>query len=242
MVWACREKIFIPVWSVAPACTSRRVLRAILTAFTFDDEIPSLPHGWRVLENTGHHWDCSEFLLSLRSLRPAETRTTNPSTSLAAPVRFVWGGNAACSQESAPSSQTEGQLEKVLLGLRLWIQSGSFFLLLIAELMCGAVWPPSPSLLAHLKHSLIRDLTWILVTPPSLCQLIRVLSRQKRLFSLFFFSIWPHQKEKKVWVFKKIKCVILYNLLCQFIYGDLWNTANFLSALTLIFKIRVWKF
>lgn len=197
MVWACREKIFIPVCSVAPACTSRRVLRAILTAFTFDDEIPSLPHGWRVLENTGHHWDCSEFLLSLRSLRPAETRTTNPSTSLAAPVRFVWGGNAACSQESAPSSQTEGQLEKVLLGLRLWIQSGSFFLLLIAELMCGAVWPPSPSLLAHLKHSLIRDLTWILVTPPSLCQLIRVISRQKRLFSLFFFFYLAPSKRKK---------------------------------------------
>ena len=34
------------------------------------------------------------------------------------------------------TSPTEGQLEKVLPGLRLWAQSGSFFLLLIAGLTC----------------------------------------------------------------------------------------------------------
>ena len=164
-------------------------------------------------------------------MRPAETRTTNPSTSLAAPVRFVWGGNAACSQESAPSSQTEGQLEKVLLGLRLWIQSGSFFLLLIAELMCGAVWPPSPSLLAHLKHSLIRDLTWILVTPPSLCQLIRVISRQKRLFSLFFFFLFGPIKKKKKSESSRKSSVSFYIICCVSLYTVTFEILQISSVL-----------
>lgn len=123
----------------------------------FDDESLALPQGSRVLENTGHHQDCSELLWSPRSLRPVETRI--PRMSLAAPVHFVWEGHTTWSQESAPSSQTEGQLDKVLLGLRLWTQSGSFLLLLIAELTCGGAGLPSPSLLAHLKPSLIRDRT-----------------------------------------------------------------------------------
>ena len=74
----------------------------------------------------------------------------------------------------------------------------------------------------------------------SLCRLTQVISRQKTLFSLFFFSIRPQQKEKSE--SSRKSCVTSYNVLCRFIQGDLWNTANFLNALTLIFKIRFWKF
>lgn len=183
----------MPACLVAPACTSRSVLQATLTAFLFDDGIPALPQGsrrWKILVTI----ETAQDFCSPRSLCPVDTRTTNPSLSLAAPVHFAWEGGTTCSQESAPSSQTEGPLEMALPGLRLWAQRGSFFLLLAAELTSGGAgfpllcWPVSDTLC--LETGLLDSCR------PSPCRLMQVISRQKRLFSLFFFFLFGPIKKK----------------------------------------------
>lgn len=132
------------------------------------------------------------------------TRITNPSLSLAAPVHFAWEGDTTCSQESAPSPQTEGQLEMVLPGLRLWAQRGSFFLLLVAELTGGGAGLPPPSLRAHLKHSLLRDLALGFLSLLPMPTDAGYQQTEDALFTIFLFYLAP--AKRKVRVFKKIVC------------------------------------
>ena len=204
----------MPACPVAPACTSRSVLQATLTAFLFDDGIPALPQGsrrWKILVTI----ETAQDFCSPRSLCPVDTRTTNPSLSLAAPVHFAWEGGTTCSQESAPSSQTEGPLEMALPGLRLWAQRGSFFLLLAAELTSGGAGLPPP-LLARLRHSLLRDGSLGFLSPLPVPTDAGYQQTEEALFTIFFFfSIRAHQKKKSESLRKS--CVTLYNLLCQFI-------------------------
>ena len=114
-------------------------------------------------------------------------------------MHFAWEGGTTCSQESAPSSQTEGPLEMALPGLRLWAQRGSFFLLLAAELTSGGAgfpllcWPVSDTLC--LETGLLDSCR------PSPCRLMQ----EEALFTIFFF-FYSGPSKKKVRVFKKIVC------------------------------------
>ena len=104
-----------------------------------------------------------------------------------------------CSQ-----SQTEGQLEMVLPGLRLWAQRGSFFLLLVAELTGGGAGLPPPSLMAHLKHSLLRDLALGFLSLLPMPTDAGYQQTEDALFTIFLFYLAP--AKRKVRVFKKIVC------------------------------------
>lgn len=88
--------------------------------------------------DAGEHWSPLRLLRISpfpQELASSRNKDHQPKSEPGCSCAFCLGRKYRVFTGECSTSQTDGQLEKILPGLRLWTRSGSFFLLLIAGLM-----------------------------------------------------------------------------------------------------------